>query len=218
MKRRQDSKINSLMVLLKVLRYSSFLSALLIAGLTLPVMAEDAELNSDQAAVTENESSAKDASQDNASVDAKSPVSDQIESLKNEVISLNRDLFILEEELLFPASTQTAVFLSMNVGDFFNLDAVELKVDNRTVTHYLYTERQISALFRGGMQRLWIGNLKTGTHEISAFFIGKGPNGRDYRRAASLSFEKTTDPKMLELRISDSTEIYQPVFEVVEWQ
>lgn len=153
-----------------------------------------------------------------AAVDAKTPVTDQIQDLKDEVISLNRDLFILEEELLFPASTQTAVFLSMNVGEFFNLDAVELKIDNRTVTNYLYTERQLSAMFRGGMQRLWVGNLKTGKHEVSAFFIGKGPQGREYRRAATLSFEKSTEPKMLEARIVDSTEKYQPEFEIVEWQ
>jgi hypothetical protein len=42
------------------------------------------------------------------------------------VIDLNRDLFVLEEELLFPANTQVAVFVSMDVGDFFALDSISL--------------------------------------------------------------------------------------------
>ena len=41
---------------------------------------------------------------------------DDIQSLKQEVIALNRELFILEEELLYPSSTQVAVFLSLDVG------------------------------------------------------------------------------------------------------
>jgi hypothetical protein len=49
------------------------------------------------------------------------------------VVDLNRDLFVLEEELLFPANTQVAVFVSMDVGDFFALDSVSLKIDNREV-------------------------------------------------------------------------------------
>jgi hypothetical protein len=36
---------------------------------------------------------------------------DRIQDAKADVIRLNRDLMILEEELLFPASTQVAVFV-----------------------------------------------------------------------------------------------------------
>lgn len=199
MKRRHDSKFYMRVFSLKAICCRGFCTIIFLAGLVLPTVAEEVDAQS-------------------AGVDSATPVTDQIQNLKDEVISLNRDLFILEEELLFPASTQTAVFLSMNVGEFFNLDSVELKIDNRTETNYLYTDRQISALHRGGMQRLWLGNLKTGKHEVTAIFIGKGPQGRDYRRAATLEFEKSTEPKMLEARISDSTEKYQPTFEIIEWQ
>ena len=147
-----------------------------------------------------------------------SPVVDDIQDLKEKIIELNRDLFILEEDLLFPANTQFAVFLSVDVGEFFSLDSVELKVDGKTVTHYLYTERQVNALLKGGVQRLYVGNLKTGQHELTAFFHGKGPNNRDYKRGTTLIFEKDTEIKSLELRISDSTKKYQPEFTVVEWE
>jgi len=78
----------------------------------------------------------------------------KVQGLKQEVLELNRDLFVLEEELLFPASTQIAVFLSMDVGKFFQLDSVQLKLDNKVVTNYLYTERENAALLRAGVQRL----------------------------------------------------------------
>lgn len=140
----------------------------------------------------------------------------QIQDVKQEALELNRDLFVLEEELLFPASTQVAVFLSVDVGEFFQLDSVQLKLDNKIVTNYLYTERENAALHRGGVQRLYLGNLRTGKHELVAVFTGKGTHERDYRRGATLVFEKQTDPKFIELKIRDLEKKLQPEFEVKE--
>lgn len=142
----------------------------------------------------------------------------QIQDLKKEALKLNRDLFILEEELLFPATSQVAVFLSVDVGEFFKLDSVQLKIDNKVLTNYLYTEREIDALHRGGVQRLHVGNLKVGKHELVATFVGKGPRGREYRRGSTLVFDKLTDAKYLELQIVDSEAKHQPVFKVKEWE
>lgn len=146
------------------------------------------------------------------------PLSEQVESLKESVLDLNRDLLILEEELLFPANTQIAVFLSMDVGEFFQLDSVELKIDDKLVASSLYTGQQADALFRGGVQRLFVGNLKSGSHVVTAFFTGKGPEGREYKRGATTVVEKELAPKMLELRIIDSTRKLQPVFDIKEWE
>ena len=142
----------------------------------------------------------------------------EVQGLKKEVIDLNRDLFLLEEELLFPANTQVAVFLSLDVGTFFELDSVQLKVDNKEVANYLYTEREVEALNRGGVHRLYLGNLRVGKHELVAFFTGKGPHERDYKRGANLQFEKGVGAKYLELRISDRQSAQQPEFKVKEWE
>jgi len=136
----------------------------------------------------------------------------QMEDIKKNLVELKRDLVVLEEELLYPASSQVAVFLSMDVGEFFALDAVTLKLNGKDVTHYLYTEKQVDALFRGGVQRLYVGNVKQGENELTAFFTGRGPEGRDYRRATTVKFEKTFEPSYVELKISDSTAKYQPEF------
>ena len=143
---------------------------------------------------------------------------DEIQALKQEVISLNRDLFILEEELLFPSSTQLAVFVSLDTGEFFALDSVQLKVDDKIVANHLYTERDVEALHRGGVQRLYMGNLKAGEHELVAIYTGKGPHGRDYRRGAKYAFDKNLGAKFVEIKIVDNTSSEQPDFSIKDWE
>ena len=143
---------------------------------------------------------------------------EETQNLKKDVVDLNRDLFVLEEELLFPANTQVAVFLSMDVGDFFALDSVTLKIDQKEVANYLYTPREADALLKGGVHRLYVGNLKVGGHELVAFFSGKGPNNRDYKRGATIKFDKGIGAKYLELKINDKQRRMQPEFEIKDWE
>jgi len=157
---------------------------------------------------------------ESASAPAAAPqrLDDRIQDVKGDVIRLNRDLLVLEEELLFPANTQVAVFVSMDVGKMFELDSLQLKLDDKLVASYLYSPLEVQALHRGGMQRVYLGNLKSGEHEVVAFFTGKGPHFRDYKRGAMLKFEKGADPKYIELRIQDSTGKLQPEFDIRVWQ
>ncbi len=142
----------------------------------------------------------------------------EVQDLRREVLALNRDLFMLEEELLFPASTQVSVFVSMDVGEFFALDAVTLRLNGRAVAHHVYTNREVQALIKGGVQRLYLGNLRAGEHELIAVFTGLGPRDREYRRAATLRFEKGLDAKFVELSISDRASRLQPEFVIREWE
>lgn len=141
-----------------------------------------------------------------------------VQTLKKEVLDLNRDLFLLEEELLFPANSQVAFFVSMDVGEYFELDSVNIKIDGKEVANYLYTAREADALIRGGVHRVHMANLKTGDHELVAVFTGKGPHVRDYRRGATMRFEKGIGAKYLELEISDRVKKQQPEFVIKEWE
>lgn len=141
-----------------------------------------------------------------------------VQSLKKEVLDLNRDLFLLEEELLFPANSQVAFFISMDVGEYFKLDSVSLKIDGKEVANYLYTDREVDALLRGGVHRVHMANLKTGEHELVAIFTGQGPHVRDYRRGATVNIEKGIGAKYLELEITDRVKKQQPEFEIREWE
>lgn len=141
-----------------------------------------------------------------------SELSREIETLQQALVNLNRDLFVLEEDLLFPSSTQLAVYISMDVGNYFALDSVEIKINDETRSHYLYTQKQVDALIRGGVHRLYVGNISQGEHEITAFFHGLGPENRPYKRAVTLPFSKTDEAKAIELQIIDSTRSQQPEF------
>ena len=154
---------------------------------------------------------------DNASTQS-AGLDSRIQDAKGDVIRLNRDLLVLEEELLFPANTQVAVFVSMDVGKLFALDSVQVKLDDKVVANYLYTPAEVQALHRGGVQRLYVGNLKAGKHELVAFFTGKGPHDRDYKRGTTLTIDKGTEPRYVELQIKDSSGKLQPEFEVKVWQ
>jgi hypothetical protein len=143
--------------------------------------------------------------------------SEKLEALKLEVIAVNRDLFILEEDLLFPASTQVALYFSVDIGYFFALDNLKLKIDDKQVTHHLYTEKDVDALYRGAIQKAYIGNVNSGEHELVALIVGTGPHNRAYRKAISFTFEKATGAKAIEIQLRDDSGKMQPTLNVVEW-
>ena len=145
-------------------------------------------------------------------------IDQEVQMLKKDVLDLNRDLFLLEEELLFPANSQVAFFVSLDVGEYFELDSVNIKIDGKEVANYLYTAREADALIRGGVQRVHMANLKTGDHELVAIFTGKGPHVRDYRRGATLNFNKGIGAKYVELEITDRVKKQQPEFVIKEWE
>ena len=142
----------------------------------------------------------------------------EVQGLKKDVVDLNKDLFVLQEELLFPANTQVALYISMDVGAFFALDLVTVKIDNKEVKNYLYTAREADALLKGGVQQIYLGNLKVGKHELVAFFTGKGPVERDYKRGATINFDKGVGAKYLELKITDRVPKHQPEFMIKDWE
>ena len=143
---------------------------------------------------------------------------DSVELLKNEILKLNRDLFIPEEDLLFPASTQTAIFLSIDGSGLFQLDNAKIAIDKTPVGHHLYTEKEIAALNRGAVQRLYTGNISNGSHELVIVLSGIGPKGRDYKRAAKLEFEKSTAAQYIELKVEANPNNLQPNFNFKVWQ
>jgi hypothetical protein len=181
-----------------------------------PAAAAPADAASAPVAAASAADAAASAPQSTAALDAR------VQELKAEVIALNRDLLVLEEELLFPAGTQVALFVSMDVGKLFELESVQIKLDEKLVANYLYTPLEVQALHRGGVQRVFVGNLRAGKHVVTAFFTGKGPKTgdfqRDYKRGATIEFDKGTEPRYIELRIRDKESKLQPEFEVKVWQ
>jgi hypothetical protein len=194
------------------------------AALAAPPAASPAAASSSAAAPAASTTAAPDVAPPAGAASSNAPPADfktldqEVQGLKKDVIDLNKDLFVLEEELLFPANTQVALYVSMDVGTFFALDSVTVKIDNKEVKNYLYTAREADALLKGGVQQIYLGNLKVGKHELVAFFTGKGPVERDYKRGATVSFDKGVGAKYLELKITDRVAKHQPEFAIKDWE
>src|SRR5690554_1211728 len=137
---------------------------------------------------------------------------------RKDVLDINRRLLLLEEELLFPADTQLAVFVSLDVGKYFTPDSITLKLDGKTIDGHLYTEREVQALKTGAIQKLHVTNIRNGTHELTAFISGIGPSNREYRRAVTLQFEKSSGRQFVQLRMEDDAAAQQPKFVLRNWQ
>ncbi|MFQ5983450.1 MAG: AraC family transcriptional regulator [Woeseiaceae bacterium] len=191
------------------------IAAICISWFAASVYAQDAAPLDADAALAMSQSADEDASRERQQFRS---LDQEVQSLKKEVLDLNRDLFLLEEELLFPANSQVAFYVSMDVGEYFDLDSVNLQIDGKEVANYLYTEREVGALLRGGVHRVHMGNLKTGDHELIAIFTGRGPHVRDYRRGATIRFDKGIGAKYLELEITDRVKKQQPEFVIKEWE
>ena len=106
----------------------------------------------------------------------------------------------------------------MDIGNLFDLDSVQINIDGDNVSNHLYTQREINALKRGGVQKIYLGNIASGEHELVAFFTGKGPSKRHYKRGTTIKIEKTSAPLFVELKIIDNLTKQQPEFKTKVWE
>ena len=136
---------------------------------------------------------------------------------KRDVLEVNKRLLLLEEELLFPADTQVGIYVSLDVGHFFQPDSITLEMDGEVLASHLYTEKEIRALKNGAVQRLALANVKNGTHSLTAFITGIGPQGREIRRGVNGEFDKAHGRHFVQLHIEDDTVKQQPRFRFSDW-
>jgi len=141
----------------------------------------------------------------------------EAEQLKKELIQLNSELYQFEEDLLYPANTQLGVFLSMSKDSSFILDSIEIRLDDKLVTSYLYKGDEIASLKNGGIQRLYLGSLADGRHKLTARINGQGANNQYFRRKKGLLFTKEHSAKFIQLVVRESKTNNEPLFKVKEW-
>jgi hypothetical protein len=129
---------------------------------------------------------------------------EQVQEIKTDVLDIASQLSLLEEKLLYPSNTQVAVFVSMDSGAKFRLDSMEIQLNGKGVTHHLYTFKELEALQKGGVQRIYTGNIKSGEHDLLVVLTVKTAGGSDLRTKESFKFKKDVGPKMVEIHLSGS--------------
>ncbi len=127
---------------------------------------------------------------------------EQVQEIKTDALSIAAELNQLEEKLLYPSNTQIAVFASLVSGETFRLDSVEIQLDGKPVAHHLYTFKELEALQKGGVQRIYTGNVRSGEHELQVFVIGKTGGGADFQQSERFKVNKDAGPKIVEISLA----------------
>ena len=130
---------------------------------------------------------------------------EQVQEIKSDVLSIATELHKLEEVLLYPSNTEIAMFINLKEGEQFRLDSVEILLDGKPATHYLYTFKELEALQMGGVQRIYTGNVTTGLHSVQVNFKGQSKGGSTLDRTESFEVQKDVGPAIVEITLAQQS-------------
>src|SRR6266702_430023 len=122
---------------------------------------------------------------------------EQIQEIKSDALRMSAELSQLEEKLLYPSGTQVAIFVTLAKGDTMRLDAVRLQIDGQLVAHYIYSAKELQALRKGGVQRIYVGNVATGDHKLDVLVDGKLEDGADFSRTVHFILRQGVKPRLV---------------------
>jgi len=134
---------------------------------------------------------------------------EQVQEIKSDVLSIAAQLNQLEERLLYPSNTQIAVFVSLVGDETFRLDSVEIQLDGMPVAHHIYTYKELEALQKGGVQRIYTGNIRAGEHDLQVFVIGKSAEGVDFRKNEHFKVNKDVGPEIVEIALAAQNIVFK---------
>ena len=197
------------------------ISALL---LTLPASAQEAakeqgkEQSKEQStALSKDQSKEQSKEQSKAlSKEQNKGLDEQVQEIKTDVLGIATELKRLEEKLLYPSDTQVAIFVSVPQDEKSRLDSVSIDLDGRTVAQHLYTFKELEALKKGGVQRIYVGNARTGEHPLQVRVTGKSEGGSDYQKEESFKVVKGIGPKLVGVVLA-GTGIGSKTITVKDW-
>lgn len=139
------------------------------------------------------------------SQDSMRGLDEQVQEVKTDVLAIAAELKQLEEKLLYPSDTQVAVFVSIADGDGIDLDSLRIRIDGEPVVHHIYEFKELVALRKGGVQRIYTGNLTTGEHRLEVSTVGTLRGGSNFDETESFSFRKEVEPKVIDLILDGKT-------------
>lgn len=127
---------------------------------------------------------------------------EQVQQIKSDVLGIAAELNRLEETLLYPSNSQVAIFVSLAAGESLRLDSVQIQIDGEPVARHVYAFEELEALRKGGVQRIYTGNVPTGDHRLEVSMAGKLANGKDVSATERFSFSKNAEPKLVEITLA----------------
>jgi hypothetical protein len=141
---------------------------------------------------------------------------EQVQEVKSDVLSIAAELNQLQERLLYPSGTHFAVFVALAKGETLRLDAVQIQIDGQPAANYLYSFKELEALQKGGVQRIYTGNIATGQHDIEISLIGKLASGKEFAHSERFAFTKDVEPKLMGVTLA-GPDSGQPAIKIGDW-
>jgi hypothetical protein len=119
----------------------------------------------------------------------------QIRSVKSDLLSLEADMQMLEQDVLYPEAQRWTIFVSGPATARGRLYSLQISVNGTVVASHTYNETQSQALLDGGAHKIYTGALPAGTHRV-------GIQAHDSlgERQAAYQVEKAAGPQVLELQ------------------
>lgn len=129
---------------------------------------------------------------------------EQVQEIKKDVLSISTELQMLEEKLLYPSTSQVSLFVSAGNSKNYSPDAVQIKIDGKKVIHHIYSFKEVDALRRGGVQRIYTGNILSGNHKLDISVIGR-KGGAKTKRKLTYTLNKGVGPKLVEINLGSGS-------------
>ena len=129
---------------------------------------------------------------------------EQVQEIKKDVLAISAELQLLEEKLLYPSTSQVSLFVSVAKEGNYSPDAVQIKIDGKKVAYHIYSFKEVDALRRGGVQRIYTGNIQGGNHRLDVSVIGK-KGGSKTKRKATYTIKKGVGPKLVEISLGSGS-------------
>ena len=126
---------------------------------------------------------------------------EQVQEIKGDVLSIAAELNQLEEKLLYPSNTQVAVFVSLAGEKAIRPDSVQIQIDGKPVANHLYTFKELDALQKGGVQRIYTGNVRSGEHDLEVLVLGRTAEGADFKKSEQFTLHKDVGPGIVEISV-----------------
>ena len=141
----------------------------------------------------------------------------ETELVLKKVLNLGSDLAVIDARENSPSQFQLFVLVTLEPTNLFELDLIELRLDNKVVAAHYYTDNDVSAMSKGGGHQLYLANLPAGRHELVAKMSGKIPRDPDYRRETRFKFISGATRTVIELQITGEASKGFPNIAVREW-
>lgn len=134
------------------------------------------------------------------------------QKIKLDTLQVVKDAKQLIEDVGFPEVSRLKVYISHGAGKYFGLKKVTLVIDSVDKAEFNYTDKQQQALLRGGSNRVYLGSVSEGIHELVVVFEGADRKNNIIKKAETWLFDKKPGEYIVVLNVADDEKALKPQF------